>query len=139
MAREGLTPKQEAFAQGVADGLSLADAYRKAFDAARMKNETIWKRAGELMADGAVTGRVNDLKAALAEKALWKREDSVRILSEIAGAGEKDADRVRAVTELNSMHGYDAPKKIEHGGNVGGVLVINIGGKSLGPDELGWG
>ena len=70
------------------------------------------KRSAELMADGAVTGRVDELKQKLADRQLWTREQSVTVLAEIAQAGEKDADRVRAVSELNAMHGYDAPRKV---------------------------
>lgn len=121
---KGLTPKQEMFAQRVADGLTLADAYRAAYNARRMTPETIWKRASELMADGVVTGRVDELRAALAEKAMWTREDSVRILSGIAEDDEKkDSDRVRAVTELNAMHGFAAPKELNVRGEIGAVLI----------------
>lgn len=107
--------RREKFAQGVADGLSQAEAYRQASpkQAARWKDTTVWVEASKLMADSKVSQRVAELREQLAEKALWKREDSVRILSEIAQAGEKDADRVRAVVELNSMHGYDAPKRLD--------------------------
>jgi len=138
MARVGLTPKQEAFAQGVADGKTLADAYRAAYNAAKFKPEALWVNASKLMADARVALRVEQLKAALAEKALWTREDSVRTLIEVINDPDRKADVIAATKELNAMHGFDAPKKIEHGGNVGGVLVINIGGQSLGPDELGW-
>lgn len=110
-----LDPRREKFAQGVADGLSQAESYRRANPkkAAKWKDTTVWVNASQLMADPKVSQRVAELREQMAEKALWKREDSVRILSEIAQAGEKDADRVRAVTELNSMHGYDAPKTLD--------------------------
>jgi len=45
-----LTPKQEKFAQSVASGKSQADAYRMAYNAENMKDETVWARASELMA-----------------------------------------------------------------------------------------
>ena len=110
-----LDPRREKFAQGVADGLSLAEAYRAANQkqAKRWKAATVWQQASRWMADVDVSARVEQIRAALAEKALWKREDSVRILAQIAGNGEKDADRVRAVAELNSMHGFDAPKQLD--------------------------
>lgn len=135
-----LTPKQEAFAQGVADGLSLAAAFRLANqNALKWRDETVWSSASRMMADVKVSTRVEELKSAIAERNLWKREDSVRILADIAHHGKKDADRVRAVTELNSMHGYDEPKQVNIGvnGNVG-AIVINIGGKEISPDALGW-
>ena len=113
-----LTPKQEKFAQEVASGKSQADAYRAAFDCARSKPETVRRKASELMAHGNVSAMVEKLKEQLAEKSLWKREDSVNVLAEIAKAAEKDADRVRAVSELNKMHGFEAPQKVEHSGGV---------------------
>ena len=113
-----LTPKQEKFAQEVASGKSQADAYRAAFDCAKSKPETVQANASRLMANSTVAARVEKLKAELAEKSLWKREDSVNVLAEIAKAAEKDADRVRAVSELNKMHGFEAPQKIEHSGTV---------------------
>lgn len=114
-----LTPKQEKFAQEVASGKSQADAYRAAFDCAKSKPESIWSKASELMANDKVSSRVAELKAQLSEKALWTREDSVRILSEIAKDEEASRkDKTGAIKVLNEMHGYNAPKKIEHSGGV---------------------
>lgn len=122
MARKGkymsITPKQEKFAQEVASGKSQADAYRAAFDCSKSSQTTIIKRASELMAKGDISGRVEKLKAELSAKALWTREESVNVLAQIAKAAEKDADRVRAVSELNKMHGFEAPQKVEHSGTV---------------------
>lgn len=113
-----ITPKQEKFAQEVASGKSQADAYRAAFDCSKSSQTTIIKRASELMAKGDISGRVEKLKAELSAKALWTREESVNVLAQIAKAAEKDADRVRAVSELNKMHGFEAPQKVEHSGTV---------------------
>jgi hypothetical protein len=63
-----LTPKQEAFAQEIASGKSQADAYRIAFNAGKMKPETIYKRASELMANGEITGRVQELREPVVQK-----------------------------------------------------------------------
>ena len=107
-----LTPKQEKFAHCIADGMSQADAYRTAFDAGKMKAETIHKRASELMADGAVTGRVQELRGRLATKALWTREMSVKALVRAYQEGNGSV-KVAAVKELNAMHGFNAPQKVE--------------------------
>ena len=45
----GLTAKQEAFAQGVAQGKTLSEAYRLAYDCQRMKDASIWTEASQLM------------------------------------------------------------------------------------------
>src|SRR5437867_720601 len=58
-----LTTKQEAFCQAIVVGNTKSDAYRLAYNASHMKDKTVWKRSGELMADGAVAGRVAALRA----------------------------------------------------------------------------
>ena len=119
-----LTPKQEAFAQAIADGLSQADAYRKAFDVKpTTKPETIQANASRLMADSKVSATVAELRQALSEKALWTREMSVQALSNIVlGSQARPGEIVAAVKELNSMHGYEAPKKSDL--RVSGGLVV---------------
>jgi phage terminase small subunit len=80
--QHGLTPKQEAFATGVASGLTQAEAYRRAYpNSLRWKDETVWARASELMADGKVKGRVESLT----QRAAAKNEVTVeRVVREIA-------------------------------------------------------
>jgi len=112
-----LTQKQESFAQNIADGMTQADAYRAAYDCApTTKPETIQKRACELMADGVISGRVQELREMLTEKALWSREDSVNVLKSIANdeMNAKPAERVSAVKELNAMHGWNNKQVIDH-------------------------
>lgn len=114
-----LTPKQEKFAQEVASGKSQADAYRAAFNCSKSKPSTVQSHASRLMADGKVSTRVDELKAQLSEKALWTREDSVRILSDIAKDEEASRkDRTGAIKVLNEMHGFFAPHKIEVSGKL---------------------
>jgi multidrug efflux pump subunit AcrA (membrane-fusion protein) len=117
-----LTAKQEQFAQGVVNGLTQADAYRAAYDAAKMKDSVIQNKAS-LMMKGEVGVRVAQLQAALADKQLWTRVDSVTELADIArGAESKAAEKIAAIKELNLMHGFNAPTKIE----LGGVLIHRI-------------
>lgn len=108
-----LTAKQEKFAQCIADGMSQADAYRTAFDAGNMKAETIHKRASELMGNGEVTGRLSVLRERLTVKALWTREQSVAALQNVLDDAPPAA-RVAAVRELNLMHGFNEPIKVDH-------------------------
>jgi hypothetical protein len=44
----GLTEKQEAFAQGIMDGMTYTAAYRAAYVADGMADSTIWSRACSL-------------------------------------------------------------------------------------------
>jgi len=60
----GLTPQQEAFAQGLARGLGQAEAYRGAYPASlKWKKDTLYSRASELAADRKVVGRVTSLRS----------------------------------------------------------------------------
>ena len=54
----GLTAKQEEFAMGVANGLTLAAAYRAAYDAEDMKLSSIYTTASQLMDRPAVAQRI---------------------------------------------------------------------------------
>ena len=118
-----LTAKQENFAQAVAGGMTQADAYRSAYDAVGMQNESLYVEASRVAADPNVSLRIKDLKEAIACAALWTRLDSVQTLSEIAkGAEARANEKVAAIKELNSMHGFNAPTKHE----VAGQFEINV-------------
>ena len=103
-----LTSKQEAFCQAIADGLDQTAAYRKAYGASRMKDNTIYVRGSELMRNSKIVVRIKELKDALQEKQLWSREQSVEALISVYRQGSP-AVKVAAVKELNLMHGYNAP------------------------------
>lgn len=118
---ERLTAKQEAFAQGIADGLDQASAYRAAYDAENMADNTIYARASEVMKNSKVAERVKELKAALTERVLWSREMSVKALVQAYRDGSGSV-KVAAVKELNAMHGYNEPAKL----NIGGSLIHHI-------------
>lgn len=107
-----LTAKQEAFAAAVASGKTQADAYRLAYDADNMKESTLWSNASRLMADSKVAARVEDLRKQLENKQLWTREMSVKALIGAYKAGNPTA-KIAAVKELNAMHGFNAPTKLD--------------------------
>jgi hypothetical protein len=111
-----MTPQMEKFCQGIADGLSQADAYRAAYPKSKSwKPETLHPQASKMMADHKIATRVAELREALATKALWTREDSVRALEtamRIAQDKDNAAGLVAAVKELNAMHGFNAPVEI---------------------------
>jgi len=113
-----LTAKQEAFAQGIADGLDQASAYRAAYDAEDMADNTIYARASELVRNSKVAERIAELKGALAERVLWTREMSVKALVQTFKESSGSV-RVAAVKELNAMHGYNEPSKLQIDANIG--------------------
>ena len=115
MAEVKLTAKQEAFAQAIADGLGQADAYRFAYDAEQMKDETVYPNASRLINNSKVAARVAELKSQVVEKQLWTREMSVKGLMSayrIALEAKTSTGMTAAVKELNIMHGFNEPTKV---------------------------
>jgi phage terminase small subunit len=126
-----LTAKQEAFCQAIADGMTQADAYRAAYNAGKMSDKAIWVKASELMSDGKVSVRVAELKQALADKQLWSREMSVKGLVaayRVANEGKNASGMTGAIKELNAMHGYNEPAKVDlnHKGIVTQIVIKGV-------------
>ena len=121
MAQDKLTAKQEAFAQAIADGMGQADAYRMAYDAEGMKDSTVYPKASRMMNEGKIRARIDELKSQVAEKQLWSREMSVKALVQAYREGS-GAVKVSAVKELNAMHGYNEPSKL----NITGSMINRI-------------
>ena len=117
MTQTKLTAKQEAFAQGIADGLGQADAYRMAYDSNTASDSSIYVQASNLMKNSKVALRVAELKSQVADKQLWSREMSVKALVAAYREGS-GAVKVSAVKELNAMHGYNEPSKLSITGNL---------------------
>lgn len=97
MAKPKLTPKQERFANLVAEGNAYSVAYREAYDAENMSNEVIWVKASELMSNGKVAVRVMDLQERAAERTLVTVESITKELQEAAELA-KDERQPAAMT-----------------------------------------
>lgn len=121
MPHVNLTAKQEAFCQGIADGLGQAEAYRAAYDAEDMKENSVYVQASKLMKNPKITQRIAELKSQVQEKQLWSREMSVKALVQAYREGSGSV-KVAAVKELNAMHGYNEPAKI----NISGSMIQRI-------------
>lgn len=66
----GLTPREEAFAQGVAKGLDQAEAFRVTHPhARRWKPESVWVKASQMAARDKVQTRVRQLQSMLRAEA----------------------------------------------------------------------
>jgi hypothetical protein len=98
----GLTPKQRKFAEGLANGLSQADAYRNAFDAENMAPETIRNKASLLARRddvGAAVDAIQGERVRMMEtRGLSDRTEVVALLRKFATDDARpDAIRLRAV------------------------------------------
>jgi hypothetical protein len=103
--KDGLTAKQEAFAQEVAKGSTLADAYRSAYDAERMKPSSVWNNASQLMQRTQVAHRVEAIQQAMEQSSLHdsarlKRLVLERLHVEATKEENSDASRVRSLELL---------------------------------------
>ena len=74
----GLTNKQERFAIEYVKTGNASEAYRIAYDASGMKDETIWPAASRLLADCKVAARVGELRKQAADSAMMTSADVLR-------------------------------------------------------------
>lgn len=63
----GLTIKQEAFCQRYIETGNASEAYRQAYDAERMKPESINRKAKELTDNGKIAARLDEMRQGLAK------------------------------------------------------------------------
>jgi hypothetical protein len=84
-----MTPKREAFAQAVASGLNQSDAYRQAFNAAKMKPNSINVNASKLMADTEIALRVAEIRAKGAERAAMTLEGHLATLASLRDSAKR--------------------------------------------------
>jgi hypothetical protein len=133
MADVKLTAKQEAFAQAIADGMGQADAYRSAYDAQAMKDSTVYPKASRMMNEGKIRARIDELRSQVAQKQLWSREMSVKGLVaayRVANDGKNSTGMTGAIKELNAMHGFNAPSKLDVDLKGGYDVTVNVVGEA---------
>ena len=101
--------------------MSQADAYRHAYNAEKMKPETIQKRASELMGKGEIAGRVRELQEEGAKIAVYTLAEHLSRLDELSRGAEaegKFAEAVRAEELRGKAAGlYTERQQIDHTSN----------------------
>ena len=108
-----LTTKQESFAQAIVKGSNQADAYRLAYDAEKMKDETIWSNASRLVIDRRVQARIKKLRQPSVNKVsltLDKHLDDLLVLREKATNDEKWSSAIQAETVRGKAAGLHIEK-----------------------------
>lgn len=111
-----LTQKQETFCLAYIETGNASEAYRRAYNTGKMKSETITKRASELLADGDVAGRLEDLRAPVREKAQLTLESHlVRLeyLSQRAERAHQYSAAITAETNRGRAAGFYT-EKVDH-------------------------
>lgn len=118
-----LTPKQEAFAQYVADGLTQTEAYRRAYNWKGCKRR-VGTKSSLVKATPAVLARIEELRKENAAVQGLSRAEKRRILAQQA----RDRDlapehRRQAIQVDNLMTGDNKPVKVEGEITLGSILL----------------
>lgn len=105
-----LTIKQEIFVQKLIEGYSQRESYRFAYNAEKMKDETVDKRASELFSKGEIKGRYEELKQELKEKAFYTVEKANEDLEWIKAKAKEDIE-YRGIKQANTSAYLGATKQ----------------------------
>ena len=105
-----LTTKQEIFVQRLIEGYSQREAYKFAYEASNMKNETIDKRASELFSRGEIKGRYEELKNELKQKMFYTVEKANDDLECIKLKAKEDIE-YRGIKQANATTYLGAVKQ----------------------------
>ena len=123
-----LTIKEEIFVQRLIEGYSQREAYKFAYEADNMKDETIDKRASELFSKGEIKGRYEELKNELKQQMFYTVEKAnddlnwikLKAKEDIENRGIKQANAntylgaVKQQIELNGITIKEAKKDIDN-------------------------
>ena len=121
-----LTPKQEKFILNIVSGMSQREAYKDAYDAENMKDETIDTEACLLFKDQKIAKRYEDLIKELEKEAVMTALEKRKLLKEMALDKDNSInDRLKALDIDNKMAG-EYVTKVEAGINAD--INITIGG-----------
>jgi phage terminase small subunit len=78
-----LTPKQENFCLAYVETGNASEAYRRVYSVENMKPESVNRKAKELIDDGKVTARIEELRASAREAAKLTLEKHLRDLMKL--------------------------------------------------------
>jgi len=94
-----LTVKQEKFCLAYLETGNASEAYRRSYNASSMAEATIWRKAHDLVRNGNVTARMEELRQQSIERAqvtLEKHLDDLKCLRDKAENAEKFGPAIQA-------------------------------------------
>lgn len=101
-----LTPKQELFAQKIAEGMSQADAYRSAYSCKNMSDNAIYREASLLVDNPNVAQRLKEIRDINARPSIMTAQKRKEWLTGVINDPNVDINaRLRASDQLNKMEG----------------------------------
>ena len=127
-AAKRLTPKQESFCLSYIETGNASEAYRRAYSTSRMNTATINRKAKELLDNGKITARIDELKAKHAKRHEITVDDLIAELEEarqLAIDTSQSGSAVTATMGKAKLLGLDK-QLVEHSGEVGVSLKINV-------------
>lgn len=99
-----LTPKQEAFCLAYMEKGNASDAYRRAYDVSRMTPGSVNRKAKELLDNGKITARLEELRAPVVQKAQITLESHLTELERLKARAEK-AGNISAALKAEELRG----------------------------------
>lgn len=100
----GLTIKQENFCNYYLECGNAAEAYRRAYKAERMKDESVWIEASKLLNNPKVTLRVKELQEQLKAKSDLKKEDTIKWISELVNFDAVECLFVNRLSDIPTQY-----------------------------------
>lgn len=125
------TRADEAFAAALMDGKTRSNAYREVFPerAAKMTVASVHVAASTMNKRPSVQKLISRMREELMDAGVWRKSDSIEVLVDIARNGDRNADKIAAVKELDNILGLNAPAAINI--NTVGTVTINFIGAPL--------
>lgn len=119
-----LTPKQEKFVQGIVDGKTQTDAYKSAYNTAKMSDSSIYQEASRLMGNPQISARINELRQRIEDASIMSAKDRAKWLTEtINHVDVSMPDKLKALDILNKMTG-EYVQKVQAG--VSQEIEVNV-------------
>ena len=100
-----LTEKQEKFIRQLLEGKSQAAAYREAYDAAGMSDDSVYKEASKLARRAEIRKRLDALRKELEAAAIATARERLELLTHIIRGERSVGDKLKAVDLMNKMTG----------------------------------
>lgn len=101
-----LTPKQERFCLEVAKGKNYSEAYRMAYNAERMRPESINRMACELMKNLKITSRIEEIQKQVISDEFADYKEKRKLLADIIRGKKCELTRVK-----NTSRGIETIKE----------------------------
>ena len=95
--KDKLTPKQEKFIQNIIKGMSQREAYKDAYNAESMKDESIDCNACKLFNDAKIKQRYEELIGKMQDEAIMTAKERMIWLTEVVKEIQKEGVKVHTV------------------------------------------